>query len=341
MTHGKLEGWTRREFLGTAALAGAGTLLGLQIEAVAAEPPPETTKVRLIRSPDICLAPLYMAEELLRSEGFTDVQYAQGTGGQDDIKLAATGATDFIGGFAGRHIYGLDAGDPIVILSGLHIGCFELFGNQQVRSIRDLKGKDVAVTRLTSGRHIFLSVMAGHVGLDPRKDINWVTEPVDKSIQLFAGGKIDAFMAFPPEPQELRAKKIGHVVVNTTVDRPWSQYFCCMVVANREYVRKYPVATKRALRAILKANSICALEPVRSAKTLVDKWYPTTSYDYALQTIKEIPYGQWRDYDPEDTVRFYALRMNEVGMIKSSPQKIISQGTDWRFLRKLKQELKG
>jgi NitT/TauT family transport system substrate-binding protein len=51
-------------------------------------------------------------------------------------------------------------------------------------------------------------------------------------------------------------------------------------------------------------------------------------------------YSKWRDYDPEDTVRFYALRMNEVEMIKSSPQKIIAQGTDWRFLRELKKELK-
>jgi ABC-type nitrate/sulfonate/bicarbonate transport system substrate-binding protein len=44
--------------------------------------------------------------------------------------------------------------------------------DQRIRSIRDLKGKQVAVTRLTSGRHIFFSIMAGHVGLDPRKDIS-------------------------------------------------------------------------------------------------------------------------------------------------------------------------
>jgi NitT/TauT family transport system substrate-binding protein len=281
-----------------------------------------------------------MAEELLRDEGFTEVQYIQGTGGQDDIRLAATGATDFIGGFVGRHLVGLDAGDPIVILAGLHVGCFELFGNQQVRSIRDLKGRQVAVTRLTSGRHIFLSAMAGYVGLNPRQDISWVTDPAAASMRRFAEGTLDAFMAFPPEPQELRAKQIGHVVVNTTVDRPWSQYFCCMVVANRDFVHKYPVATKRALRAILKANSVCALEPERSARTLVDKWYPTTNYHYALQTVQELPYGQWRAYDPEDTVRFYALRLHEVGMIKASPQQLITQGTDWRFVNELKKELK-
>jgi NitT/TauT family transport system substrate-binding protein len=112
-----------------------------------------------------------------------------------------------------------------------------------------------------------------------------------------------------------------------------------MIAGNRDFVRKNPTATKRAMRAILKAANICTVEPERSAKSLVEKWYPT-NYDYALQVMKDLPYGKWREYDPEDTVRFYALRLHEAGMIKSSPQKIISQGTDWRFLRELKKELK-
>jgi NitT/TauT family transport system substrate-binding protein len=52
---------------------------------------------------------------------------------------------------------------------------------------------------------------------------------------VFAEGQVEAFLAFPPEPQELRARKIGRVILNTTTDKPWSQYFCCMVVGNREF----------------------------------------------------------------------------------------------------------
>ena len=63
-------------------------------------------------------------------------------------------------------------------------------------------------------------------------------------------------------------------------------------------------------------------------------------YDYALQTLSELPYDKWREYDAEDTIRFYALRLHEIGPIKSSPQKIIADGTDWRFLNELKRELK-
>src|SRR5712692_9408238 len=100
-----------------------------------------------------------------------------------------------------------------------------------------------------------------------------------------------------------------------------------MVSANREFARKHPVATKRALRAILKAADVCAREPERVARFLVDKGY-AKNYDYALRALKDIPYAKWREYDPEDTVRFYALRLHEVGMIKSTPQKIIAEGTD-------------
>ena len=66
----------------------------------------------------------------------------------------------------------------------------------------------------------------------------------------------------------------------------------------------------------------------------------TDRYDYAEEALREIPYDKWREYDAEDTIRFYALRLHEAGMIKASPQKIIADGTDWRFLNELKRELK-
>jgi NitT/TauT family transport system substrate-binding protein len=133
----------------------------------------------------------------------------------------------------------------------------------------------------------------------------------------------------------LRARGIGHVLVNSTLDRPWSQYFCCMLAGNREFVHSKPVATKRVLRAVLKAADLCAAEPARAARRLVDGG-STPRYDYALRTS----YDKWRDYDAEDTIRFYALRLHELGLVKSTPQEVIAVGTDWRFLNQLKRELK-
>ena len=66
----------------------------------------------------------------------------------------------------------------------------------------------------------------------------------------------------------------------------------------------------------------------------------STAISVRISHRKEILYGVARGYDPEDTVRLYALRLQELGMIKSTPQKIIAEGTDWRFLHELRHELK-
>jgi NitT/TauT family transport system substrate-binding protein len=166
-----------------------------------------------------------------------------------------------------------------------------------------------------------------------------VTSPSVKPKELFADGEIDAFLGFPPEPQELRARNIGHVILNSAVDRPWSQYFCCLLSGSRDFVHAHPIATKRVTRAILKATDLCVSEPERVAQMLVDGGF-TERYDYALQALSEVPYDRWREYDAEDTLRFYALRLHEAGMITSTPEKILAEGTEWRFLNELKRELK-
>ena len=79
-------------------------------------------------------------------------------------------------------------------------------------------------------------------------------------------------------------------------------------------------------------------EPSLVAQRMVDRGF-TARKDYAVQTLADVPYNRWRDYDPEDTIRFYALRLREAGMLKSSPAKIVADGTDWRFLNEVRREL--
>ena len=333
-------GVSRRQLMRGLTGAGAAAVLRLPTRAIAAEAPLETTKLTLHHSGSLCQAPLYVAEELLRSEGFTEVKYMTLEESGGVYKALGSGAVDIANDFATVALTELDKDTPILILGGLHVGCFELIGSDRVRAVRDLKGKTVAVRGLGSPPHLFLASMLAYVGLNPRTDIIWVTLPSAEGIQRLAEGKVDALMGFPPEPQELRARRSATSSSISARDRPWSQYFCCMTVANREFVRTHPVATKRAIRAFMKAADICAAQPDRAARALVAKGL-TTRADYALQTMKDVPYNKWRQFDPEDTVRFYALRLHETGMIKNTPKKLIAQGADWRFFKELKQELKG
>ena len=219
----------RRDLLGWSLAASSG--LAPMGAWAAAEPPPETTRIRLSRYPfDVaCVAPMWVAEELLRAEGFSNVEYVPFAGSLDGL---VSGKQDLILYDSPGLVLALDEGKPVVVLGGIHGGCYELFGTDRVRSVLDLRGRTVAVS--TTGRQAFVAAMASYVGLDPRKDI-----------------------------------------------------FCCMVVAHRAFARRHPVATKRALRALIKATDICAAEPERVTRQLVARGY-LKDYDYSLQAIREL-----------------------------------------------------
>lgn len=337
MNESKARGFGRRDFLAATSALGAGAALGFPTVA-GAEPPPEVRKIRLARTASICLSPQYVAEELLRLEGFTEVEYPETphTGG---VELTA-GHSDLTMDYVPALVWKLDAGARIVALSGIHTGCYALIANQRVKTISDLKGKRIAVSAPGSGEHVFLSSMLAYVGIDPKTEIEWVqTQSVANNMSSFIDGKSDALMAFPPQPQKLNEMRLGHLIVDGTLDRPWSQYICCLVAGNKDFVAKYPVATKRALRAILKAADLCAQEPERAARIVVAKGFEPR-YEIALEVLRGIPFQAWRGTNAEDALRFHSLRLHEAGMIKSMPQKLIEQGTDWRFLNELKREMK-
>ena len=326
----------RRRFLSALSAACTVGLFGAPISG--AEDTLETTRIRFAKSAAVCPAPRYVAEDLLRAEGFTDIQYLV----RPPTVLASTfgrGEFDFSLHFSAPTIVAIDAGEPLAILACVHVGCFELIANEHIRSIRDLKGEKVGVQAWGVTPHVFVSSMPAYVGLDAAKDINWIVSPSVAPMELFAEGKLDAFLGTSPEPQEFRARNIGHVIVNSSADRPWSQYFCCMLTSNQDFVRNNPVTTKRVLRAILRATDFCVSDPGGAAQRMVDVGF-TARYDYALETLKDVEYNKWRGYDPEDTIRFYSPRLRDAGMIKSTPNRIIAEGTDWRFLNELKRELK-
>jgi NitT/TauT family transport system substrate-binding protein len=332
----------RRHFLTTgfslaAGLAGAVALAGAR-QTLAEEAPPETISLRLPLYPATCLAPLDILDDLLCEEGFTEVHYLPGPEKKTPAEIFARGEVDFSQDFSPVAIVPIDAGAPMVMLAGVHSGCFELYARESIRSVGDLKGRKVGLPWGGNAQQVIVSIIAANVGLDPAKDIDWVFYGPRNPEELLDKGEIDAFLTVPPWAQELHAGDFGRVILNSTLDRPWSQYLCCMLIGHADFVRRNPIATKRVVRAMVRATDICAAKPDWVAQRLVDRGI-TPRYDSARQGLYDVPYRNWREYDPEDAVRFYALRLREIGMIKSSPDAIIATGTDWRFLKEVRKEL--
>jgi NitT/TauT family transport system substrate-binding protein len=304
-----------------------------------ADAPLETTSIRLWSLPNIqCIAAQYMAEPFLREEGFTDVQYPRYA--PKDVRPALGNAEmDFGVGYAAAWIPMIDAGLPLVMLGGVHVGCWQVFATGDIKSLRDFKGKTVSVISPTFTDGIFMAMTLNDVGLDMNKDVNVVNYPPSENARILSSGEVDAVVAFPPISKDLRVKGIGKVVLNSLTDPPWSNYYCCTAVANREWMAKHPVAAKRALRALVKGADVVAKDPDQSARFMVDRGY-SDNFDYTCDILKEIPYNNiWRDFDPVDSVRFYALRLKQAGLIQSTPDEILKRGTDFRYLKQLGKEL--
>ena len=187
MKEGRL---SRRRFLAGGSALGASSLLSVPLRA-AAEPPPERTKITLFEGPVTCLAPHYVAQELLYDEGFTDVRYVKFPSETQDWppENLLSGEVDISMTFLPRDIIFIDAGAPVVVLAGSHIGCVEVFGGNRVKSTPDLKGKTVSISRLGGDDHVFMSMFAAYVGLNPQKDINWVIHSDFDRPRLFTEGQ--------------------------------------------------------------------------------------------------------------------------------------------------------
>src|SRR5215472_6054572 len=141
----------RRRFIGgIGAAAGASFLRPASVSA--ADGTLETTSVTLAKTPALCNAPQFIAEELLRAEGFTEVRFVEVIA-PDVPRAVGTGKVDFSMGYASAFVAAIDAGEPVTLLGGVMVGCFELFGSANVRSIGDLKGKTVGVQGIGSQQH--------------------------------------------------------------------------------------------------------------------------------------------------------------------------------------------
>jgi NitT/TauT family transport system substrate-binding protein len=346
--------FTRRHVLQGAAGLGLAAAGGTVLSACgfdtgaggnASEPEPdaplETTSIRLWSRPNVqCNAAQYMAERFLREEGFTDVQYPQVSAKDLIDDGPASGKLDFGIGYAAAWIPLIDKGLPVVMLGGVHIGCWQVFATGDIKSLRDFKGKTVSIISPTFTDGIFMAMTLNDVGLDIGKDVKIVNHPPAENARILSSGEVDAVVAFPPISKDLRVKGIGRVVLDSVTDPPWSNYYCCTAVTNREWMEKHPVATKRALRAMVKGADMVAKNPDASARFMVDRGY-SENFDYTCDILKEIPYNNiWRDFDPVDSVRFYALRLKQAGLIKSTPDEILERGTDFRYLNELRRELK-
>ncbi len=305
-------------------------------------PPPETTTIRLALNP--CDLPIMAAERNLRDEGFTDVQLSDAGGSSGALAALAAGKADLAAMFTPTLAVAVDAGKPLVGLGGLHTGCVQVWAPQGVATLKDLSGRTVVVRSKAPDdlTYSFLSIGLKNAGVAPG-NVNFVVQSAADLTKLFLDGKNDALFlattgafAFQTNP----ANK-GHVVLDQAMEAPWSKQNCCVLTTTTDWAKANPVAAKRALRAIYRAADAIPKDRADVAKVATDKGLFGGAQNVALVrgASNMVPYD-WRKYDAAASMRFHAKLLNEVGLLKMTPDESVTKATDVRFWRQLQSELK-
>lgn len=336
---------TRREFL-TVALGTAGALATSCIQPgersampklSAALGPAETATLR-ISVPPTCDPAFFLAEPYLREEGFTDIQFVKGNASQ----AMASGGADLSSLFPPSLAAEVDAGNPVVALAGLHVGCIGLFAQKGTRDVRALRGKTVLVPSKDPRdfRYSFFVVTLLEAGIDPVRDVNIVEAPAGADlVQMFRDGKSEAATVATQAMDKLRADGGFEMLVDYATDAPWSGHHCCLLTATRSFLDMSPNAARRAVRAILRGTIDARTDLARGVQSMVERGV-TKDYEGVLAHDRTLPYDTWRTVDPEVGIRFHAERLQRANVIKSSADEIVRKGTDWNALRQAQRELK-
>ena len=333
---------TRRQLLALAASASAGLVLAACAPAAApAAPPtiapPETTKIRI--ACNSCDAPIMAAESYLREEGFTDVQISDAA----TLTALTDGKVDMGNLFPPAYAAALEGGLRVVGLGGLHAGCIEIWAPQSVASLKDLRGHTIVVQAKTIRDTVYGNAVMflKQAGVDP-KDVNFVAQSDADVVKLYLDGKNDAVLVAAAAAEALKANPAnkGHVIFVQNKEEPWSHLDCCLVATTQDWYRANPIAAKRAMRAILRAEDALTADRAAAAKLATDKglFGGANNFNNVRNAVNMLTFN-WRDLDADKSLRVSGAILADTGLMKISVDEL-AKSLDLRILRELQTELK-
>jgi NitT/TauT family transport system substrate-binding protein len=300
-------------------------------------PPPETTTLRLTAG--ACDSAIFGAERYLREEGFTDVQFSDAA----TLGAIAAGNTQIGNAFPQAFFSSVENGPKVVSLGGLHTGCVEIWAQPGIGSVKDLKARSVTVTGkgLTNLSYSYIAIALKVAGVD-LKDVNFVVQADADPLKLYLEGKNDAVFVATTAAAALKANPAnkGTVIYSQVMDEPWKSNNCCFIVASEPWYRANPIAAKRAMRAIYRTADALPADRSDAAKLATDKGLFGGAA--ALANVREaanmVPLD-WRTYDLEKAVRFYAPLLTDVGQLRASTDDLL-KAIDLKIFKELSTELK-
>lgn len=136
---------------------------------------------------------------------------------------------------------GAEKGIPESVVSLSHRHGDMLTVAKEINSVKNLKGKRVAIPHRMSVHNILLSQALKKEGLT-LKDVEWIEMPPPDMPAALARGDIKGFIVAEPFGSKAISAGFGKELLNAK--DIWPDYICCGLVINPAFKKQYPAATR-------------------------------------------------------------------------------------------------
>lgn len=274
------------------------------------------TKIRVGYIGITCEAPLFTAVEkgFFKEEGL-DVELVRCEWATYKDALAL-GRYDVTHHLVMYFLKPIEQGLDVKFTGGVHRGCLRVqaTANGPIKAIQDLRGKTIAVPGMGTPPFMFASRVLAANGIDPSRDVNWRVYPAGEQGLVLGRGLVDAVANSEPIGSLLLAEGKVRNIADQAKDPPYKDEYCCAVLVNGKFLKRYPEASAAATRAILKASKWVDVNPAAAARLSVEKKYIASTVELNAYAISNL------DYAPsvkgaQDAVLSAAREMQKGGMI--------------------------
>ena len=241
-----------------------------------------------------CEAPIYVAYEkgFFKEEGLeVELVKCSWVTYKDTLAL---GGYDITHHLTMYFLKPIEQGLDVRFLAGIHRGCLRVQAgvNTNIHTIADLKGKRIGVPGMGTPPFVFANRVFGTHGIDAGKDITWKVFPAGELGLALDKGEVDAVANAEPIGSLLLVEGKVRNIADQAVDEPYSQEYCCEVIANGKWVDANPKRAAAATRALLKGAKWVETNPRTAAILAVEKKYLASTAELntvALSHLRYIP----------------------------------------------------
>lgn len=229
----------------------------------------------------------YEAEGL--KEG-VDYEYVE-SGGETGAVLLSTDKADVAIGLISGMLQPLDNGLEAKAISGLHTGCITIvtLEGSGIESAKDLKGKVIGVTALSSSQHIAALRALNFEGFSG-DDVEFVVYDADSIQQALLNGAVDAIGLGDYKAAIMVRDEGAKIIFDTSVDERLKDENCCVLYASNKAIDRKPATLAKLVTAIQKASVWIEKNPELSAQIQVAQGYTVGDVNVNIELLKTYKY---------------------------------------------------